>query len=328
MIKAALQEAARKLNEASSVVVTVHIQPDGDAFGSLLAMVKYLKGEGKNVCATWGEDIKIPEHYKWLPGINEIVDFKNCIDAEVLLTLDCANEHRLGLMEERLSRFESIINIDHHIDNSGFGTINVLDFEASATCEIVYDLLKVMNAGIDADISTLLYTGIVTDTGRFQYSNTTSKTLRTAADLVDHGAAPNVVFQNIYENLPFVSLKLLGYILERAHYIQDCGLVYSYVFDEDFKRAGAAMTDTENFIDYLRTAREAAVAAIIKETADGKLKISLRSKGTIDVGAIAREGGGGGHRNAAGVTLDKPIKDAIAWLSERVKCQRPTPTVT
>ncbi|MBE0447643.1 MAG: bifunctional oligoribonuclease/PAP phosphatase NrnA [Actinobacteria bacterium] len=321
MVKTALEEAAHKLHEANSVVVTVHVQPDGDALGSLLAMARHLKNIEKTVCTTWGEEIRIPAHYKWMPGIDEIVDFKHCIDADVLLTLDCANEHRLGFMEKRLTRFSSIINIDHHIDNSKFGTINVLDFSASATCEIVYDLLRVMNADIGADISTLLYTGIVTDTGRFQYSNTTAKALRTAADLVDLGANPNAIFQNVYENLSFASLKLLGVILERSHYLEDSGLVYSYLSDNDFKQADAAMADTESFIDYLRIAREAKVAAIFKETSDGKLKVSLRSKGDIDVGAIAREGGGGGHRNAAGFTLALTIEDAVVWISERIKSQ-------
>lgn len=321
MINTALEEAAHKLHEAHAVVVTVHVQPDGDALGSLLAMTRYLKSISKVVCATWGEDIKIPAHYKWMPGVDEIVDFKHCIDADVLLTLDCANEHRLGLMEERLTGFKSIINIDHHIDNSKFGTVNVLDFSASATCEIVYDLLKVMNADIDPDISTLLYTGIVTDTGRFQYSNTTARTLRTGADLIDHGANPNAIFQNIYENLPFASLKLLGVILERAQYVEDSGLVYSYLFDSDFQQANATMSDTESFIDYLRIAKEAKVAAIFKEASDGKLKVSLRSKGDVDVGAIAREGGGGGHRNAAGLTLARTTEDAVTWISEKIKSQ-------
>jgi phosphoesterase RecJ-like protein len=179
-----------------------------------------------------------------------------------------------------------------------------------------------MSADIDADIATLLYTGMVTDTGRFQYSNTTAKTLRTAADLVDLGASPNAIFHHIYENLSFASLKLLGIILERARYVEDSALIYSYLVNDDFKRTGATMADTESFIDYLRKAREAKVAAILKETQDGRLKVSLRSKEDIDVGAIAREGGGGGHRNAAGLTLDLTIDNAVEWISERIKSQR------
>lgn len=321
MTRKALEEAAQKLTSANSVVVTIHVQPDGDALGSLLAMARHLKKMGKNVCATWGEKINIPEHYLWLPGVSDIVDFDRCIDAELLLALDCANEHRLGLMEQRLPSFKDIINIDHHIDNSKFGTINVLDFDSSATCEIVYDLLRLMNAEIDPETAALLYTGIVTDTGRFQYQNTTSKTLRVAADLIDLGTDPNAIFQRIYENISFDSLKLLAIILTRANYIKDSGLVYSFILNEDLKQAKISMGDTESFIDYLRKAKEAKVAAIIKETSEGKLKISLRSKGKIDVGSIAREGGGGGHRNAAGLTLDMKIDEAAEWLSKLIKTQ-------
>ncbi|MHB8840966.1 MAG: DHH family phosphoesterase [Candidatus Aquicultor sp.] len=316
------KEIAVKLKEANSVAITIHVSPDGDALGSLLAMTLYLKRLGKAVCATWGEEIKIPAHYAWLPGIDAIRAFDSCIEADVLLTLDCANEHRLGLMEEKLPAFKTVINIDHHIDNSRFGTINLLDFNAAAACEIVYDLLHVMEADITPDIATLLYVGIVTDTGRFQYQNTTAKTLRVAADLVDHGVYPNAIFEKIYENTSFASLKMLARILERAEYVKESGFIYSYVLDSDLKELGITMSDTENYIDYIRTAKEAGVVAIFKETPDGKLKVSLRSKGIIDVGSITREAGGGGHRNAAGATLDMAIPEAVKWISSRVLAQK------
>lgn len=317
-----MKKIASKLKEANSVAITIHVQPDGDALGSLLAMALYLKRLGKAVCATWGEEIRIPAHYKWLPGIEDIKEFNSCIEADVLLTLDCANEHRLGLLEEKLPVFKTVINIDHHIDNSRFGTINLLDFNAAATCEIVYELLKVMEADITLEIATLLYVGIVTDSGRFQYQNTTSKTLRIAADLVDLGAQPNAIFQNIYENTSFASLKLLARILERAEYVKESEFIYSYILDSDLNEAGLAMADTETFIDYLRTAKEACVVGIFKETPDGKLKVSLRSKGIIDVGSITREAGGGGHRNAAGATLDQSIPEAVRWISSRIIAQQ------
>lgn len=322
----ALEEAAEKLQEAASAVITIHTQPDGDALGGLLAMSRYLRKAGKKTCPTWGEEIRIPTHYRWLPGIDEIVDFSHCNGADVLITLDCANEHRLGLMEDRMIKFKTIINIDHHVDNSGFGTINVLDFNAGATCEIVYKLLKLMQADIDSDMATQLYTGIVTDTGRFQYQNTTSETLRIAADLVDLGAVPNLIFEKVYENVSFASLQLLALVLERAEFVKNTGLFYSYILDSDLKETGASMADSEVFIDYLRAAKEADVVAIFKETLEGKLRISLRSKGTIDVGTIARMGGGGGHRNAAGVTLDKTIDEAVEWINNRINAQKTAST--
>ena len=319
-----LREAAKALENASSIVITTHIQPDGDAFGSVLAISRHLRQAGKKVCMTLGEELRVPAHYLWMPGVEDIVEYGACIEADLLLTLDCANEQRLGFIAEKLPLFETVVNIDHHIDNSGFGTLNVLDFEASASCEIVYDLLTAMGAAIDEVSATLLYAGIVTDTGRFQYSNTTAKTHETASALIRLGVKPNAIFQHIYENISFTSLKWLGAILERAVFIDDSRLVFSYVCDEDLKATGASLSDTESFIDYLRVAREAEVAAILKETPEGKLKISLRSKGTVDVGSIAREGGGGGHRNAAGFTTDKSLDDAVAWISGRVSARAPS----
>ncbi|OFW33086.1 MAG: hypothetical protein A2074_01775 [Candidatus Aquicultor primus] len=324
MDKKVLAKAAEALADASSIVITTHIQPDGDALGSILAISRYLKQTGKKVCLTWGEEIRIPAHYQWMSGVDEIVEYGACIEADLLLALDCANEQRLGFIAEKLPLFKTVVNIDHHIDNSAFGTLNVLDFEASASCEIVYDLLKAMGAAIDEVSATLLYTGIVTDTGRFQYSNTTAKTHNTASELISLGVKPNEIFQYIYENMSFTSLKWLGTILERAVFIDESGLVFSYVCDADLKATGASLGDTESFIDYLRAAKEAEVAAILKETPGGKLKVSLRSKGVVDVGSIAREGGGGGHRNAAGLTTDKSLDEAVAWISASISAQAPS----
>lgn len=318
----AFQEAAEAIKKAQSVVLAIHVQPDGDAFGSLLAMSRYLKQKGKPVCMTWGEKITIPAQYKWMPGIDEVIDFNDCIGGDLLITLDCANEHRLGLMESILTKFKTIINVDHHVDNSRFGTINVLDFNAGATAQIVYELLRFMNGTIDADTATLLYTGIVTDTGRFQYQNTTAKTLCIASELVGLGVNPNQIFHNIYENLSYNTLKLLAKVLSRAAYLSSSRLIYSYVEEEDFEQTGAEMGDTETFIDFLRMTKEADVAAVFKEFPDGKLRVSLRSKGNIDVGAIAREGGGGGHRNAAGCTLEQPLDEAVKWLAGQIMAQQ------
>ncbi|MDI6815871.1 MAG: bifunctional oligoribonuclease/PAP phosphatase NrnA [Actinomycetota bacterium] len=324
MDRKVLGEVAEALANASSIVITTHIQPDGDALGSILAISRHLRQAGKKVCVTWGEEIRVPAHYQWMPGIDEIVEYGACIEADLLLALDCANEQRLGFMAEKLPLFKTVVNIDHHIDNSAFGTLNVLDFEASASCEIVYDLLMLMGSVIDEVSATLLYTGIVTDTGRFQYSNTTAKTHDTASHLIRLGVKPNEVFQSVYESMSFASLKWLGAILERAVFIDASSLVFSYVCAEDLKATGASLGDTESFIDYLRVAREAEVAAILKETPEGKLKVSLRSKGVVDVGSIAREGGGGGHRNAAGLTTDKSLDEAVAWISARISAQTPS----
>ena len=324
----AIKEAVDALNKAGSIVITVHVQPDGDALGSMLAMMIYLKSIGKNVCMTLGEKIEIPSQYKWMPTVDEITDFNDCSitcgDNDLLLTLDCASEHRLGLMEDNLSKFKTVIDIDHHIDNSKFGTINVIDFEAAATCEIVYNILCELGAEITPDMANCLYAGVVTDTGRFQYSNTGAGTLRIAADLIDLGAEPNEIFHNIYENISFGGLKLMARIIERARIIADSKLAYSYIKSSDLAECGVTMAETETFIDQLRKAKEADAAVILKETTDGKLRASLRSKGYIDIAAVAREAGGGGHRNAAGATFEMSVEDAASWISSRIVAQNAT----
>jgi phosphoesterase RecJ-like protein len=325
-IKAKIAEATDALQKAKSVIITVHVQPDGDAFGSMLAMMLFLEAAGKNVCMTWGDRIEIPAQYRWMPSIDRVVEFEGCgnacAEADLLLTLDCASEQRLGLMKDSLPMFKTIVNVDHHIDNTGFGTINVIDPSAAATCEIVYNILKGCEATMSADMANCLYAGIVTDTGRFQYSNTGAGTLRIAADLIDLGAEPSKIFRYIYENIPFGGLKLMARIIERAKIIPESKLAYSFVKLSDLSECGVTIAETETYIDQLRTAKESDAAVILKETPDGKLRASLRSKGDLDIGAIAREAGGGGHRNAAGATFETSVDNAARWISEKIVMQR------
>jgi phosphoesterase RecJ-like protein len=325
-IKAKLAEATNALKKAKSIIIAVHVQPDGDALGSMLAMMLFLEAAGKNVRMTWGDKIEIPAQYKWMPSIDRVVEFDSCRkereEADLLLTLDCASEQRLGLVKDDLPMFKAIVNIDHHIDNTGFGTINVIDPSAAATCEIVYNILKGCDTAISPEMANCLYTGIVTDTGRFQYSNTGAVTLRIAADLIDLGAEPSKIFRSIYENIPFGGLKLMARIIERAKIIPESRLAYSFVKLSDLSDCGVSIAETETYIDQLRTAKESDAAVILKETPDGKLRASLRSKGDLDIGVIAREAGGGGHRNAAGATFEMDVDDAACWISERIVAQK------
>jgi bifunctional oligoribonuclease and PAP phosphatase NrnA len=330
-VETSIRKASEALKKADSIVIAVHVQPDGDALGSMLSMMQFLKSIGKDVCMTWGDKIEIPSQYQWMPFIDKVTTFENCEaqnrcnKSALLLTLDCASEHRLGLMEKYLPDFGAVINVDHHIDNTKFGSINVLDFKAAATCEIIYNVLIDLKAGLTADIANCLYAGIVTDTGKFQYTNTGAGTLRIAANLIDSGAEPNMIFHHIYENITFGGLKLMARVIERAKIMEDSKLAYSYIKLNDLSECGITMAETETFIDQLRTAKEADAAVILKETADAKLRASLRSKGYIDIGAIAREVGGGGHRNASGATFEATIDkvdETAKWISDRIVSQK------
>jgi phosphoesterase RecJ-like protein len=229
------------------------------------------------------------------------------------MAMDCANAGRLEELEEgALER--PILNIDHHPDNSLFGTCNIVRQDASATSQLVFELAPGLGFEVDRDVAICLYTGLVTDTGRFQFSNTTARTLRIAADLVEAGVEPHLVFENVYQDDSLPYLRLSGEMLCRAVYEPDIGLVYGTLSQADLRRCGVLMTETEDLIDYLRALRGHRVVALFKEMRDGGVRVSLRSRKDTDIGSIARKLGGGGHRVAAGYTSSKG--DFAGALSE------------
>jgi phosphoesterase RecJ-like protein len=296
--------ALAALTDCDNIIVACHVNPDGDALGSLLAATLGLSRLGKNVQATWGTSpAQVPLSYRFLPGADSIVspDVIASGDNTVLLALDCGAASRLGDLEPLLKTVSPVINIDHHPGNDEFGTLNIVVTDASSAAEIVAGLLKDLGVEIDRDIAMCLYTGIVTDTGNFQYSNSTPNTLRLAAELLEHGVdAPAIAIQ-VYESSPFGYLQLLGRVLERATLVEDRRFIYSWLKRDDLKATGVGVDETDKLIDAVRSTRDADVAAIFKEQNDGKYRVSLRSKGP-NVGAIARSQGGGGHDLAAGFT--------------------------
>jgi bifunctional oligoribonuclease and PAP phosphatase NrnA len=291
------------LHDASEVVVATHVNPDGDAIGSALAASLALRRLGKKSYPTWGTSpLVVPFSYTFLPGSETFVDPGEVPAAATFLALDCGAADRLGVLEERAKAQDVLINVDHHAGNDLFGHLNVVVVEASSTAELMMRLLQDMEVDIDADIATCLYTGIVTDSGRFQYASTAPETLRLAADLITKGVSPVQVAQEVFESSPFNYLKLLGRVLARAVLNEEVRFVYSWLTQEDLAATGVAMDETEKLIDAIRSTRSAEVAAMFKEQSDGTYRVSLRSKGPVSVGAIARANGGGGHELAAGFT--------------------------
>lgn len=270
--------------------------------------------------ATLGEEIIIPPQYQFLPGHKEISKLPEDSEDSVFIALDCANLDRLGASKDLACGSKALINIDHHPDNSGFGSINIVDSKASSVSEMVYLILKYMGADFDKEISTCLYVGIVTDTGRFQYSNTTREALKTASELVELGADPNHIFQNVYENNSFAWLKIVGRGIEKAVFMPELTFVYTSITLDDFSQTGASLGETENLVDWLRGLQGVHISAVLKETKDKKVKVSLRSRGGFNVSAIANTFNGGGHKNAAGyvsdLELDEVIKALIAAVTE------------
>jgi len=310
-------EAARAvLENVNRLAVVCHLHPDGDAIGSALGLAASARLAGVDSIVSFSEPFVLSPIYDYLP-LDLLVPpagFPGAVP--VVVSVDAASPDRLGTLRGAVERAGTLIVIDHHVSNPGFGAVDVIDPSAAASAEIVYRLIKALAWPVDATVANALLTGIVTDTGRFQYSNTTPSTLRIAAELVEAGASPDLIGQNMYERVPFAFLELEGDVLERIEL--DGTIVWSVMFQEDLQRREIGMEDTDSLIDTVRLAWEADVAVLIKETEDGTFKVSLRSRGDADVGAIASSYGGGGHHNAAGFSHPGPPRTIVEEIKVRL----------
>ena len=306
--------AVEALKSADRVALACHVNPDGDALGALFAAALGLKQLGKEVCPSFGNGpAEIPFSYAFLPGTDLLVQPGDVPQTEVFLALDCGAGHRLAALEKVAGAATTTINVDHHPGNDNFGRFNIVVTTVSSTAEIVTRLLQDLDVELDKDIATCLYVGIVTDTGRFQYSNSSPDTLRLAADLLSLGVDAPGIAQEVYESSPFGYLKLTGRVLERAVLHEDERFVYSFITRADLTETGVAPDETDGLIDLVRSTRAADVAAMFKEQADGAWRVSMRSKGP-SVGLLARKRGGGGHELAAGFTASGDLESTAQGL--------------
>ncbi|MDQ3985840.1 MAG: bifunctional oligoribonuclease/PAP phosphatase NrnA [Actinomycetota bacterium] len=307
------------LRSAEEVVIACHINPDGDALGSLLGASAGLEQLGKKTYASWGtQPVEVPFAYRFLPSADSVMDPAAVPATDTFLAVDCGAADRLGVLEQKARAASCLINIDHHPANENFGTLNLVDTRASSTAELVTYLLADLGVRLDKNIATCLYTGVVTDTGRFQHSNSTPDTLRLAADLLSYDVSAPQVATEVFDSSPFGYLKLVGRVLDRAELFEQERFVYSYITQKDLAETGVGLDETEKLIDLLRATRAADVAAIFKEQPEGNFRVSLRSRGP-SVGAIARRNGGGGHELAAGFTassVEEALREIRAGLAD------------
>jgi bifunctional oligoribonuclease and PAP phosphatase NrnA len=298
-------------------VLTTHENPDGDALGSLLAAKLAFDQLGKDSVMVLHGDSPLPQEYAFMPLDDLQRRWPDDVSERVLVALDCANESRIA-DPEVLGRVPLSIDIDHHHDNTRFGQINLIVPDASSTGEVLRDLLRELGLELTPDIAEALYIALVTDTGRFQYTNTTPKALRLAAELVEAGADVHRIFQGVYESVQFAKLKLLARALERAQVYEGGRIVVSYLLRTDFAEVGAAEPYSEGIIDFLRAVEGADMAVLIREPPrqDGPTRrVSLRaSVDELDVSAIARKSGGGGHRQAAGFSSESSIDEITEFV--------------
>ncbi len=314
-----LAAVAEAIRSHDRFLLTTHENPDGDALGSLLAAKLTLEALGKDSVMALSGHAPLPAEYRFMPLDGLLRTMPDDVDERVLFALDCANESRLGQGQEALERAPLVINVDNHHYNTRFGGVNVVVADASSTGEIVRDLVDLLGVELTPDIAEAIYIALVTDTGRFQYANTTPKALRLAAELVEAGADVHRVFQSIYESVQLAKLKLLARALERAQVYEGGGVVVSHLLKTDFADVGAAEPYSEGIIDFLRAVEGAEMAALIREPpAPGRpaRRISLRSSSDeLDVSAIARASGdGGGHRQAAGFSSELEIPEIVEFI--------------
>ena len=321
-----LEEIAKALREHERFVVVTHENPDGDALGSMLATTLALRQVGKDASMYLAGEAPFPHEYAFMQLDGLLRALPDDMEERVLVAVDCAKAERVGTDQSPLERASVVLNIDHHHDNTRFGDVNLVVADASSTGEVLSDVFAAIGAEITPDIAEPLYIALVTDTGRFQYSNTTPKSLRLAADLVDAGADGHAVFQQVYESVEFAKLKLLARALDRAQVLEGGRIVLSDLRRTDFDDVGAAEPYSEGIIDYLRAVEGAELAALIREPlrADGPAhRVSLRASiDELDVSVIARLFGGGGHRQAAGFSSDASVEEITELVREGFVAQR------
>ena len=323
--EADLAAVAEALRSHDRFIVTTHENPDGDALGSLIAMTFALRELGKEATMYLFGEVPIPREYEFMDFTGLVRGPNPDSSDSVVVALDCANERRLGPETALLEKAKLVVDIDHHHDNSRFGKVNLIVGHASSTGEILADVFKAVGAELTPEIAEALYIAVVTDTGRFQYANTTAKALRLAAELVEAGADVHRVFQGVYENVAFAKLKLVARALENAEVFEGGRVIVSHLEREDFAAAGAEEPYSEGIIDYLRAVEGAELAALIREppTANGPThRISLRTtEADLDVSAIARLSGGGGHRQAAGFSSEASIEEITEFIRREFLAQ-------
>jgi phosphoesterase RecJ-like protein len=318
----ALAEAARMIREADAVALACHVGPDGDALGSMLAFGLAARNAGKEVTASFGSPFSVPGNLRFLPTELLVPTDGFPVEPELMVVFDAGSAERLAELSSNAFKAEKLIVVDHHATHEDFGDVSLVDPAAAATGELVHDLLVELGWEVTPEIARCLLTALVTDTGRFQYSSTSPRTLRLAADLVAAGAIPTEIGRHVYEEAPFGYLKVAGAALSRAHLDRERGVVSTTVTESELDAAGIDWGDIDNLIDTLRLAVEADVAVLAKVHGDGRVKMSLRSRGDTDVGTLAADMGGGGHRLAAGFTSTDPPEKVLAEIYRRIEGYR------
>ena len=317
-----LDRAVEVIRSATSLALACHVSPDGDALGSMLALHHLARAAGVPSIVSWSEPFVVAPHYEFLPGLETTTKPADFPPApSVMITFDCGSMDRLGDLAEAARHAGTLIVLDHHATNDNYGSINVVDPEAASTASVVRDLARRLGWPLNRDAAMCLYTGLVTDTGRFQYTNTTPEVFALAEELAAFDLPLAAITRQLFEHHRFAYLKMVGACLARAELDTELDFVVTWITNFDLDGFDVDVDETEGLIDLVRRTAEADVSCVCKETEQG-IRVSLRSINDTDVAAIAAKWGGGGHRHAAGFTAPYPVSDVVEGIKQALREQR------
>jgi phosphoesterase RecJ-like protein len=315
-----INQIVKIINKYNSFLITSHINPDGDAIGSQFALRSLLKQLGKKAIII--NDKSLPSTYSFLGKWVSVDELAQRLDFEVGIVLDSSNLSRLGRVSSLLSPGKRviIINIDHHISNERFADLNWIDIKACAVGEMIYRLYNKMNCQIRAKDALSIYVAILTDTGSFRYANTNGNTHRVISELIEYGVKPEFVAEKLYESASLASMKLLGLALLTIKIINKGRIGWLYVTNDMLKKVNAKLQDTEDLVNYVRSLKKIEIAIFFSETeVKDEIRVSLRSKGAVDVNLLAKEFGGGGHCRASGCRVKGRLNEVIKKVTAKAR---------
>jgi len=306
------QQAAAAIRSASRIAIACHVHPDGDALGSMLGLGLAIEAGFPDKQVTYLAQDGVPYIYRFLPGSERVLTRSEPLDIDLAIVVDSGDIVRVGEnIQPLIAAAPLILDIDHHVGEGSFGCVRLLDNRAAATAEIVFELVAELGLPIDKDIATCLFTGVITDTGSFRFMNVTPRTLRVAASLIEFGASPAMIAEQVFDNRPFSATRLMGLALSTLSKSDDGRVVWATV-------SGEAFEETEGFINPVRAVRGAEVGLLFREVQVGRIRVSLRSTDKIDVSKVAAKFGGGGHRMASGCSYDGTLEEAVNALTTAV----------
>jgi phosphoesterase RecJ-like protein len=312
---------AAEIERVDRIVLACHVNPDGDALGSMLGLAHGLRSLGKDVTVLSQDGV--PDIYTFLPGCDTVQSrLPVTISFPLAIVLDSGDILRIGPdVLAIINRSGRIIDIDHHVSGDGFGDVKVIDSTAASTAEIVFEFLKFLNIDVTDSIAACLFTGLITDTGSFRFQNTTGKTFRAGAELVDAGAKPSEIAEIVFDNRTLPATLVLGRALTSLQSAANGRVIWVKLSHEDYTATGARDEGTEGIVNYARGVRGAQVGVFFREAIPGKIRISLRSHEGLDVSKVAGQYNGGGHRMASGCSFTGTLEDAERAVIQTILSQ-------